>query len=161
MPSRLDDLCSALDSQAVSECGKIYVEQLRDSYRALQTRNCNQQTPTVAVSAKTQELFSVHLAGCKEFLAEFNSSLHNTLTSKSTLAHSIAFRARLGPRTSPTFWLKYLRRDKYDCLPRQWQKLIIAYGCAITHLHRAQRLSDLCSRPVELAEEHRRRGHIN
>lgn len=159
--SRLDSLCSALDSQAVSECDRIYVEQLRTSCRALQTRGCGQQILITAISARTQELLSTHLADCKAFLADFSSSLLDTLTSKSTSAHSIAFRLRLGPRVSPTDWLRHLRRDKYNDLPRPWQKLIIAYACAITHLHRAQRLSDLSSRPVELAEEYRHRGHVN
>ncbi len=62
---------------------------------------------------------------------------------------------------SPQLWLKHLNRDEFESLPRQWQRLVISYGLAITHLQRARRLNNLSSKPTELAEEYCHRGHAN
>ncbi|KAF2131741.1 hypothetical protein P153DRAFT_336326 [Dothidotthia symphoricarpi CBS 119687] len=155
---RLMLLCESLDTCARSNCEKDYVESLRDSCRSLDSLSGGTEVQSIMSGGETENLLREYRDECDEHYQNLSDALTDAVENSS---EGIAFRIQQCPRISPTFWLSYLHRERFNTLPEIWKNAIVEYAIAITHLHRAQRLMALGHKPVELAEELRHVGHTN
>jgi hypothetical protein len=157
---RLEKLCRSLQHFATSRSEHEYVEQLRASCAALSERvDSGPEPPDVAASFSA--LLQEYLCGCKIFFERFNQVLTRSVNNNSLFSDQIALSTNHSIRISPQFWLGQLHRDRFESLSDAWKSIIIKYGMAITHLHRAARLVALSDKPVDLCEELRHVGHSN
>jgi hypothetical protein len=157
---RLEKLCRSLQHFASSRSEHNYVEQLRASCAALSERvDSGPEPPYVAASFSA--LLQKYLCDCKIFFERLNQVLTRSVNYNSSFSDQIALSTNHSIRISPQFWLSQLHRDRFESLSDAWKSIIIKYGIAITHLHRAARLVALCDKPVDLYEELRHVGHSN
>jgi hypothetical protein len=160
MQDRLEDLCRSLENYAASTTEKDYVKQLRSSCAALneQTGSSSEQ---LTVTAGFLVLLQKYLCGCKSFLENLNVALTGCVEDSSLFSDRIGLSTNHSVRLSPQFWLGQLHCERFEMLSEAWKLVIIKYGLAITHLHRATRLVALSDKPVDLCEELRHVGHSN
>ncbi|CAO2648219.1 Nn.00g074860.m01.CDS01 [Neocucurbitaria sp. VM-36] len=158
MRDRLEALCCSLQKHASSRTEKDYVEQLRASTAAL-NEHPSDNVPHIAASVKA--LLQKYLCDCKTFLGDLNYALAGCVRDSGLFSDRIGLRTDHSMRLSPQFWLHQLHRDRFELLSNIWKPVIIKYGVAITHLHRATRLVELSDKPVDLYEELRHVGHSN
>ncbi|KAL5118323.1 hypothetical protein ACEQ8H_003833 [Pleosporales sp. CAS-2024a] len=160
--SRLDQLCTALQSLAKSECERSYIVTLQDSCASLSALHANKaEVPEVLSSANLQDLLKTYVNDCQHYLDSFNRALVQVVANNGSLSDRIGLLVQHSPRLSPTFWLAQLHRDRFCELPESWKVVIVEFGLAITQLHRAQRLMALSHKPVDLMEELSHVGHTN
>lgn len=160
MRDRLDVLCCSLQNYASSSTEKDYVEQLRASSVALNKQPSNSPNPP-DIAANVTTLLQKYLSDCKVFFGDLNHALAACVKDSSLFSNRIGLSTKHSIRLSPHFWLRQLHRDRFDLLPEMWKSVIVNYGLAITHLHRATRLVELIDKPVDLYEELRHVGHSN
>ena len=162
MRVRLDDLCDTLQGLARSKCEQDYVVGLRASCTSLQGLQTETHGKLASLSGdRAETLFRHYLEVCKNYFDTINLKLLQAVTQVHSPSDQIGLKVQHSPRISPTFWLSQLHRDRFDSLPLAWKTMIIEYGLAVTQLHRAQRLADVSSKPVELMEELGHVGHSN
>lgn len=160
MRDRLDTLCCRLQHYAVSKTEKEYVQQLRNSCVALnEEAGSSQELPTVAPCFEL--LLQKYLRDCKIFFDDLNHTLASHSQNRTLFSDRIGLSTDHYIRLSPQIWLRQLHRDRFESLSDAWKSVIIKYGVAITHLHRASRLMALSQKPVDLYEELRHVGHSN
>ncbi|KAF1841017.1 uncharacterized protein K460DRAFT_347564 [Cucurbitaria berberidis CBS 394.84] len=160
MKNRLENFCHSLQAYAKSKCEKDYVNQLRTSCAALDEHISSDQTRSV-LAAGTEDLLRRYLYDCEEYFDKINRALVQCIENSKSLSDQLGFCIQNSPRISPSFWLSQLHRDRFDSLSEPWKAIIIEYGLAITHLHRAQRLVALSDKPIDLAEELKHVRHSN
>jgi hypothetical protein len=157
---RLKQLCSSLQHFATSRTERHYVEQLRASCAALSEQvDSGPEPPNLA--AGFPALLQKYLCDCKIYFKRFNHVLTRCVNTNSLFSDRIGLATNHSVRISPQLWLGQLHRDRFDSLSDAWKSIIIKYGMAITHLHRAARLVALSDKPVDLCEELRHVGHSN
>lgn len=151
-------LCDKLEQEAASPCEEKYVADLRDSLNAVESA---QQQPRIMTEHLEGDLGGVlrnNLQACVRHV-------HDTITVLTKIVqrdHEIGCAINHQPRTCPTFWLQQLHKDRYDLLPPQWRNCIVAFGLAITEVHRARRLFNAFeNNPSSLALELAHEGHQN
>lgn len=160
MQDRLERLCCSLQGYATSKTEKDYVEQLRYSCAALYEQVA--RSPELStVPANFPTLLEKYLCDCKDFFANLSYILSGCVRNSSLFSDQMGLRTDHSIRLCPQFWLSQLHRDRFESLPKLWKSIIIKYGVAVTHLHRAIRLVALSNRPVDLHEELRHVGHSN
>ncbi|KAK6866259.1 hypothetical protein PG995_002787 [Apiospora arundinis] len=71
----------------------------------------------------------------------------------------IVHRSRFWPRTSRSFFLGQMQKDRWLRLPEVWKQRVTAFGSAITDLQRADRLLQACGNEADLVKELRNVGH--
>jgi hypothetical protein len=157
---RLEKLCRSLQHLAASRSEHDYVEQLRASCAALSERVDSGPEPP-DVTAGFPALLQKYLYDCKIFFERFNHVLVRCVKNSSLFSNRIGLSTNHSIRISPQFWLGQLHRDRFESLSDQWKSIIIKYGMAVTHLHRAARLVALSDKPVDLCEELRYVGYSN
>ena len=74
-------------------------------------------------------------------------------------AQAIVHRSRFWPRTSRSFFLGQMQKDRWHRLPDVWKQRVIAFGLAITDLQRADRLLQVFVNEADLVKELRNVGH--
>jgi hypothetical protein len=157
---RLEHLCRSLQRFAASSTEHGYVRQLRVSCAAL-----NEQVDSglglLDIAADFPALLQRYLCDCESFFENLNNALARFVSSSSLFSDRVGLSTDHSIRISPQFWLGQLHRDRFESLSDAWKSIIITYGVAITHLHRAARLVALSDKPVDLCEELRHVGHSN
>ncbi|KAI8936437.1 hypothetical protein NX059_006844 [Plenodomus lindquistii] len=150
----LGSLCKDLENYAQTKCEKNYVEDLRTSCAALE-RHFNDSQVHNSLIPEVGDLLVKYLRDCELHLQDLSNALQRMTEDNVVpgVQHSL--------RVSPLFWLSQLHRNRFATLSESWKDTIIAYGLAITNLHRAQRLLALANKPVDLIEELRHVGHSN
>ena len=157
---RLEHLCRGLQQFASSRTEHQYVEQLRASCAALSEQvDSGPEPPNVAAGLPAH--LQKYLCDCKIFLERFNHVLTRNVNNNCLFSDRIGLSTNHSIRISPQFWLGQLHRDRFELLSDPWKPIIISYGVAITHLHRAARLVALSDKPIDLCEELRHVGHSN
>jgi hypothetical protein len=157
---KLEKLCRSLQHLTASRSEHDYVEQLRASCAALSERvDSGPEPPDVA--AGFSALLQKYICDCKIFFERFNQVLTRSVNNNSLFSDQIALSTNHSIRIAPQFWLSQLHRDRFESLSNAWKSIIIKYGMAITHLHRAARLVALSDKPVDLCEELSHVGHSN
>jgi hypothetical protein len=158
--ARLEQLCDSLQNYATSKTERAYVEHLRTSCAALDEQICGSpEALNVSVGFKAQ--LQKYLRDCTTFLDDFNHTLAGCAGNSSLFSDRIGQSTSHSVRLSPQFWLSQLHRDRFDSLSDVWKSIIVKYGLAITHLHRAIRLVAFSNKPIDLYEELRHVGHNN
>ena len=157
---RLEELCRRLQNFAASGTEHDYVKQLRASCATLSEQvDSSPKLPNVA--AGFPALLQKYLCDCKIFFLRFSHVLTRCVNNNNLFSDRIGLITNHSIRISPQFWLGQLHRDRFESLTDAWKSIIIKYGVAITHLHRAARLVALSDKPVDLCEELRHVGHSN
>jgi hypothetical protein len=157
---RLEHLCQSLQHLATSRTEHHYVEQLRASCAALSEQVSSGLEPPCVAPAFVA-LLQKYLCDCEIFFKRFNDVLTTRVNNNSWFSDRIGLITNHSIRISPQLWLGQLHHDRFDSLSDAWKFIIINYGMAITHLHRAARLVSLSDKPVDLYEELRHVGHSN
>jgi hypothetical protein len=157
---RLEKLCRSLQHFAASRTQHHYVEQLRASCAALSEQVDSGPEPR-NLAADFPAVLQKYLCDCKIFFERFNHVLTKCVNKSSLFSDRMGLSTNHSIRISPQFWLGQLHRDRFESLSDAWKSVIIQYGVAITHLHRAARLVALSDKPIDLCEELRHVGHSN
>jgi hypothetical protein len=157
---RLEKLCCSLEGYTSSRTEKDYVEQLRASC-ASRNEQVGSSPELPYVAASFLKLLQQYLCDCKIFFEDLNHALAERVRTRSLFSDRIGLVTNHSIRLSPQFWLRQLHRDRFELLSDVWKSIIVKYGVAITHLHRATRLVALSNKPVDLCEELRHIGHSN
>ncbi|KAF2447904.1 hypothetical protein P171DRAFT_518926 [Karstenula rhodostoma CBS 690.94] len=161
-PPREDDglnlLCDNLEQGAASPCEKKYVADLRDSRNSL---GCGQRRVRIMTEELEGDLGNIlrnYFRACQRYVQALASVLKSVVESGNEIGWAIDHL----PRITPTFWLQQLHRDRYDQLSPEWKKGMVAFGLAITELHRARRLLNTFDKdPSSLPQELTHEGHEN
>lgn len=157
---RLAQLCRSLQHFATSRTEHHYVKQLHASCVALSEQSgSGPESPNVATGFPT--LLQKYLRECRIFFSRFNHALTRCVHNNKLFSDRIGLSTNHSIRITPQFWLSQLHRDRFESLTDAWKSIIIKYGVAITHLHRAARLVALSDKPVDLGEELCHVGHSN
>jgi hypothetical protein len=160
--TRVQGLCTRLQSYAKAQCEKHYVEALRASCTSLEGRL---QTALVKSSTwsndHTQELLRSYLSACRYHFNNMTTMLTQQVTRNSSCSDETGVHVQHSPRLTPTFWLSQLHSDRFIDLSEAWKDTIVEYALAITSLHRAQRLLALSDKFADLIEEFSHTGHSN
>jgi hypothetical protein len=163
MRERLESLCHDLESYAMSKCEHVYIQSLRTSCASLEEQVAGTRSLKIPSDwGCIKETFHSYLIDCKNHFADLNCVLNQMMTNDIRSSDCIATKINQSPRRSPTYWLGYLNLERHSALPQAWKTAFIAYGLAVTQLHRAQRLVMLADKSsADLAEEIGQRGHCN
>jgi hypothetical protein len=160
--TRVQDLCTSLQSYAKVQCEKQYVDALRTSCTSLQG---SLQTTLVKSSTWSDDAIQEHLrsylSACEYHFKNITALLTQQVTENSSCSDEIGVRVQHSPRLSPTFWLSQLHSDRFVHLSEAWKDTMIEYALAITSLHRARRLLALSDNFADLIEEFSHAGHKN
>jgi hypothetical protein len=140
---------------------KNYVTSLHTSCTALNKYKAENKTQIAQITDETGSLLQEYLRACKNYFEAVDNAMTQVVRSDGASVDEIAFMLQHTPRLSPITWLKCLNRKNFFTLPEPWKTAIIDYACAVTHLHRAQRLVSLSDKPYELAQELQNVGHTN
>jgi hypothetical protein len=160
MQERLERLCQDVESHAKSRCERAYVENLRTSCASLEKQDASSKFPSDW--GCTTDMFQSYLVDCRNYFADLNHALNHIMATDIRSSDCIATQIKQSPRPSPTYWLGYLNLERHNALPQAWKTAFIAYGLAVTHLHRARRLVMLADKSsADLADEIGQRGHSN
>ncbi|KAH9906006.1 hypothetical protein F4778DRAFT_802433, partial [Xylariomycetidae sp. FL2044] len=165
--NRLPRLLEKLDGRAQSTYEKSYVKSLRGSLDALARVSAVSMGP-ITERKDVESPLSRHLILCKERLdMEYTSIIKAITVGLETQDKHFASRLGLGsldqhwPRLSPQFFLRCLTRQRWNRIPKGWQRCIIHYGLSITAFQRAQRLLGTLHDARALAKELGNVGHTN
>ncbi|KAL5423808.1 hypothetical protein PMIN04_003610 [Paraphaeosphaeria minitans] len=161
-PPRGDDglnkLCDGLEQSAVSPCEKKYVADLRDSRKSLGSGQSQVLIMTEELDDDPREILLRYYQDCHKYVQAIAWVLKRVVESGDQIGWAIGHL----PRITPTFWLEQLQRDRYDRLSPNWKKGIITIGLALTEVHRARRLLNICEHdPLGLPQELANQGHQN
>lgn len=171
------DLQEILDHFASKSCSEYQRQYLAD----LQSSNLslNQRDPgygLVKSRSDLRTLFQQHWTECKTHVNKlYQSMVQDTsprvpdkLSAPFTGSimpemQKIAHNSWFWPRTSPSFFLGQLRKNKWTQLPDVWKQRVVDYGLAIAELQRADRLLRICVKESDedLVRELRNVGHEN
>ncbi|KAF2866821.1 hypothetical protein BDV95DRAFT_611492 [Massariosphaeria phaeospora] len=157
--NRLAGLSQALLVQTWSKYEIEYVGDLRQSFLALQGSTI--PSWSINVDDNTIAMLKSHLGDCYQYFEQMTIRMEAVLNETDQISVKIAAFLQHSPRVPPAFWLSQLNGELFQQLSPEWRAVIIKYGLAVTHLHRAQRLVALAGKPLDLAEEFRNRGHQN
>lgn len=158
----LRDLCAKLQTLAQSKCEQNYIDELRGSCIALETlKISNPAVSNPQLSGKMVTIFRSYLQACGDHLETMNIALAQAISGNESPSDGTGPHLQHSPRISSTFWLSQLHRDRFNRLTPPWKTTMIDYGLAITHLHQAQRLVAISSKPNDLLEELGHVGHSN
>jgi hypothetical protein len=163
MRERLESLCHDLESYAMSKCEHAYIQSLRTSCASLEEQIADPRSLNIPSDwGCIKGIFQSYLIDCKNHFTDLNHALNHMMATDIRTSDCIATKIKHSPRLCPTYWLGYLNLERHGSLPQSWKSAFIAYGLAVTQLHRAQRLVMLADKsPADLAEEIRQRGHCN
>ncbi|KAH9865707.1 hypothetical protein J1614_009294 [Plenodomus biglobosus] len=156
-----DALCRylALSSRSMSE--KEYVKSLRGSRAALEVFENNNKTQCVPASPEINAQLEQYCQDCQLYSGELEFTLKMMVQGQGGSSDHIASSLNLAPRVSPSFWLSYLRQDRFEDLSVPWRTFIIQYAMSLVQLNRAHRMVALSTKATELAMELRNVGHCN
>ncbi|KAI8962385.1 hypothetical protein F5Y11DRAFT_322850 [Daldinia sp. FL1419] len=156
---QLPVLLSRLDEQAQSVYERRYVSELRSSTQSLQ--GWRQEYCLTKDIRETKKSLSRHYDNCQAIVGEIYEEMKQAVESdRSTLRANLASTYQW-PRLSPSFFLGYLCRSKWQKLPEDWRSCIVHYGVAITRLQRASRMMRAVHSRSALINELRNPGHTN
>jgi hypothetical protein len=158
---RLEALCRNLQTFASAKTEIDYVAKLRASCAALDERVSSEPVKADNLPVGIQELLRKYLSDCKTYFEDMNDALGRSVNDGGMFSDRVGLNTAHSARLFPRFWLSQLHRDRFDLLSEAWKTVIIEYGLAITHLHRATRLVALSNKPIDLYEELHHIGHSN
>jgi hypothetical protein len=157
----LNTFCWGLGCSTTLKFQNDYVATLRASCIALAKYEVENKTQVAQITTGTLSLLQEYLKACKSYFEALHVTMTNVVRGKGGSVNEIAFELQQTPRLSPTAWLKCLNQGVFQPLSEQWKTAIIYYACAITHLHRAERMITMSDKPYELAQELQNLGHTN
>lgn len=158
---RLENFCQQLENRAESKKERDYVASLRISCQFLEAREEVTKNYRISDEKCVKNILQRYLGDCEDYFKNLGDALNAAVTRASTAVDKLAMCTRHSPRTSPVSWLRYLHNERFHLLSNVWKAAVIAYGLAITQLHRAHRLVALSGNPVDLIDEFRHVGHTN
>lgn len=167
----LDEILDRFGARSSSEYQRRYLEDLRSSNRSVddQEEGLTLDQPPPDLRGLLQE----HRDQCNSHVHELYESMvkdtgprpasqvlaqhgDNSLVPET---QAIVHRSRFWPRTSRSFFLGQMQKDRWPRLPVVWKRRVIAFGSAITDLQRADRLLLACGNEADLVKELRNVGH--
>lgn len=169
------DLQELLDHFGASSCSEYqrqYLTDLQSSNLSLKQQlhgyDLNRSLPDL------RGLFQQHMTECRNHANELYRIMaqDTSPTFQGTVSaegedpvlpemQKIAHNSRFWPRTSPSFFLGQLQKDRWTQLPAVWKQRVVEYGLAITELQRADRLLRVSDNETDLVRELRNVGHEN
>ncbi|PLB53474.1 hypothetical protein P170DRAFT_473334 [Aspergillus steynii IBT 23096] len=166
------DLVEKLRLQAKSSYEKWYVDQLNSSVASLQKAK-----GTLDVELVTQTVegnITEYVSRCHDYAERIYAVIVSQIPCPGMTARGVGpkefSRAKVlallaavdyWPRVSPILLLQQLSRNHWHRLPTGWKRALITYGCSLTTLQRAKRLTSLINKPDELLKELKNPGHTN
>jgi hypothetical protein len=154
----LNDLQETLDE---SEYHKNYLQTLEGSFDALERDfdDGHPAIPDARVLDAVLNLYDEHLNSTQKKL--FAALSYETDNAASNLAVSQSLGQ--GPRVGPELLLQQLSRKKWNRLPIQWKRCVIAYGVALTAVRQLHRIISLHSagKEIEAAQDWYNVAHRN
>jgi len=157
----LKQLCRDLGLRAILKSEEAYVKALRLSCNALKDYEAGNGTQLAQITADTHQVLQEHLKDCMGYFETLSRALAQAVRGDAGSAKEIGFMVQHAPRISPITWLRQLNLEHFELLPDAWKTSIIEYALAITYVHRAQRMTAMAEKPLELAQELRNIGHTN
>ncbi|PKS12562.1 hypothetical protein jhhlp_000770 [Lomentospora prolificans] len=173
--SLLGDLIEKLGSMASANFEKDYISALQQSAGSLELVTHNR--PHGGHTEDMLQLLLVHLDRCKEYEELLYASLHgaivNYMASRTHLEQSLlgtmavsntgSCLASHHPRVGPSFFLRFLSRNRWKSLSIGWKQCIVQYAVAVTHVQRAERMVSAAQSNdfVAVSSELNNCGHTN
>ncbi|KAH5679679.1 hypothetical protein HBI21_077300 [Parastagonospora nodorum] len=161
LASLVSTLTDALRWLSRTKSERDYLYELQDSCTQLEQHEKEFRTQTAQLTIDTPKILHEHLEDCNSHLQALTTALALAVRGETGSEEEVAYLVDQAPRISPKTWLKCLSRENFESLSDSWKAVIIGYACAITHLHRAQRMVTLADKPLELAQELQNVGHTN
>jgi hypothetical protein len=157
----LKTLCRDLGLRAIQKSEAAYVKALRQSCAALESYETGNKTQVAQLTTDTLHLLQDHLKACMDQFQLLTQVLAQAVQGETGSTKEIAFKTNHTPRISPITWLRQLNLEAFELLPASWKTTIIEYALSITYVHRAQRMTAIANKPLELAQELQNSGHTN
>ena len=157
----LKHLCDNLAHSQRTGSEKNYVMTLRASCKALKKFEETNKTQRVVVSSELDALLLQHLEDCRRSFEDLNDALAEMTKGTDESSNYITSFLSLAPRLSPSFWLSFLRRERFDTMSASWKSCLVQYGICVVRLNRAQRLLESSNSATDLAVELQNIGHTN
>ncbi|KAL3412906.1 hypothetical protein V8F44DRAFT_645694 [Aspergillus fumigatus] len=164
---RLMAFVDSLELQSKSQYERRYVEHLRGSISSLQQKERRDNITMDSKQLGTALLDYFHR--CEMYCERIYNSIRVRLTrfdetldspQTSLLLETVAGIGNW-PRISPYLLIQQLTHQRWRLLPERWKASIVEYGCAITALQQARRLTTLVSFRDDLIRELQNPGHTN
>lgn len=170
----LQEILNHFAPKSCSEYQRQYLADLESSNLSLNKRDPGYGLIKSRSALRT--LFQQHWTECKSHVNKLYQSMVQDTSPRvpdklsapvtdSVLPEmqKIAHDSRLWPRTSPSFFLGQLRKNKWTQLPDVWKQRVVDYGLAIAEMQRADRLLRVCvnESDEDLVRELRNVGHEN
>lgn len=170
----LQEILDHFSSKSCSDYQRQYLADLQSSNLSLSKRDPGYGL--IQSRSDLHTLFQQHWTECKSHVNKLYKSMvqdtsprvPDTVSAPITGSilpemQKIAHISRLWPRTSPSFFLGQLRKNKWTRLPDVWKQRVVEYGLAIAEMQRADRLFRVCvnESDEDLVRELRNVGHEN
>ncbi|KAK8112290.1 uncharacterized protein PG998_008747 [Apiospora kogelbergensis] len=170
--NKLQDILDRFGARSSSEYQRRYLEDLRSSNQSLDDQK-NGFTLSHYPLIDLHNLLQRHRGQCSFHANELYESMVKDTSPRTATevkpgqggsfllleAQAIVHRSRFWPRTSRSFFLGQMQKDRWRRLPEVWKRRVIAFGLAITDLQRADRLLQACGNEADLIKELRNVGH--
>ncbi|KAH1900111.1 hypothetical protein KXV57_008631 [Aspergillus fumigatus] len=164
---RLMALVDSLERQSKSQYERRYVEHLRGSIGSLQQKK--RRDYITMNSSQLEAALLDYLHHCETYCERLYDAMRMRLThfdgTLDSTQNSLPLETLAGignwPRISPYLLVEQLTHQRWYLLPERWKASIVEYGCAITALQRARRLTTLVRSPDDLIRELQNPGHTN
>lgn len=165
----LDKLIKDIHAGSASEYGSLYLNRLGESLTSLHGKSIKWSIG--AEKTEQERLLQDFLEFCQKRVDEAYQVMVACVSPSVTTrqvrlenfshVHSLVLAAGQWPRITPTFFLEQLAQQKWCQLTEEWKECILAYGVALTELHRAVRLRGFAGKKDDLIRELQNPGHQN
>ncbi|KAF7592481.1 hypothetical protein BBP40_000216 [Aspergillus hancockii] len=164
---RLMAFVDSLELQSKSQYERRYVEHLRGSISSLQQKKRRDHITMDSKQLGAALLDYFHR--CEMYCERIYNAIRVRLTrfdeTLDSPQNSLLLETLAGignwPRISPYLLVQQLTHQRWRLLPERWKASIVEYGCAITALQQARRLTTLVSFRDDLIRELQNPGHTN
>ncbi|GAW18489.1 hypothetical protein ANO14919_079650 [Xylariales sp. No.14919] len=165
-PSLLPTLLSTLDMKAKSLFEREYMDNLKNSTKAL--RDQRREADVHVCTGELKELMTAYRRHCKAVVDGIYGTME-LAAFRSVLSYrkihlpdrDLNSPPSLWPRLSPRLFLENLSRHGWGTMSEDWKRMHVRYGLALTQLQRADRLLDAINSHTTLLRELRNPGHQN
>ncbi|KAK7985571.1 hypothetical protein PG988_003193 [Apiospora saccharicola] len=169
----LQDILDRFGARSSSEYQRRYLEDLRSSNLSLNDQKDGFTLDYPYPLSDLRSLLQEHRDQCSSHVNDLYESMVKDTGPRTSLGvvaqrgdnsllpetEAIVHRSRFWPRTSRSFFLGQMQKDRWLRLPECWKQRVIAFGLAITDLQRAVRLLQVCGNEADLVKELRNVGH--
>jgi hypothetical protein len=164
---RLMAFVDSLELQSKSQYERRYVEHLRGRISSLQQKKRRDHITMDSKQLGAALLDYFHR--CEMYCERIYNAIRVRLTrfddTLDSPQNSLLLETLAGignwPRISPYLLVQQLTHQRWRLLPERWKASIVEYGCAITALQQARRLTTLVSFRDDLIRELQNPGHTN